>query len=1618
MNASFQRFARAALGLAFALFALPGAAATFQVNAGNNLADQTPGDGTCAASNGTCTLRAAIQEANALAASAPHRITFAAGVTTVSINAQGLPAINVPLEIDGNRADPANPRVVINGGGQGGFQFNDSASQTFDPSPPMGAIKSGLFNLVIHNFSGDGVSLSGRGFTVQNCYIGVLGDGETASANTGHGISISSPMPMNPLPDLGDIDIGDVDLGDIDAVIAFLTTALAALNAPTFIDGNLISGNGLDGVRIFGEHTAMVFVRGNRIGINADGDLAIPNGAIGQGNGVQVLSSAFANFIGPFNLIAGNNRPGSGANGIFLNAGAVRFPNFVAGNLIGPGGTVDPLNFDPFNPNISDLLDFGNLENGIRIDTRRSTTTPENFTPYSAIIGPANLVSFNGTATPAIDNLNADPNAGVLITGNAADVYMLTNIIGGLRLEVGGNPQLIGGNKGDGVHITSSNHQIGGASIAERNVVSGNGRHGIVIRGSSTNNITVQGNLIGRDLLNLLDFGQGGDGIHVNAASVLTIGGDAENAGNVVASNQRNGIKITNGSSTSGWANLVSRNSIFRNGLGGTGIGIDLEQVQNAPDPADDLPAVPTNWANNGQNAPIICTGQMGAPAACGAASGPTYDVGADQVSMTAILQSRPSTDYVIEMFLADAPGNMGNGEGRRFMASLNVSTDAGGLAIIPATVNAPVGGATGSFLTLTATAVNMTTRPDGSMGPANNSSEFSAAVAVVTPGTLEFTPDMLAFGTVNVGANADLATTLSHVDGDAVTGITLDVTGSGFSVQTSTCGMAPFTLGPGQSCVVTVRFAPGVAGAAMGNLTANAGVGTGDSVALTGTGQIPGSLDFTDASLDLGNVVVGNFATATTTLQNPGGAAVTNVVLQVTGSGFSRDGGTCPTMAFTLAAMDSCTVTVRFQPAMAGAAMGSLGASGDGGTSDSVALSGNGLAPASLAYDAASYDFGTVVVGATGMQTATLSNAGGVDATNVTVGVSGTGFTRTGGTCSMAAFTLGAGMSCTVEMEFAPLAAGMASGMVSASGDGGLTATASLAGNAITAGALAFDPAALDFGDVPVGNNPTLSTTLSNTGGAAITGITFMVSGTGFARDGGTCPMMAFDLPGGGDCTVVIRFTPAAGGPANGTLAANSADGGASATLAGNGLAPASLAFDLPDYAFGNVTVGVFGELTATLSNAGGQDASNVQVMVGGTGFSRNGGSCGMAAFTLAAGANCSVVLRFTPAAPGAASGSVSASGDGGLSASATLSGTGIAPGALAFDPAVLAFGDVVTGGSSMLTTTLRNNGGVSVDNIALGVTGTGYSRDGGTCPTMAFNLAGGADCTVTIRFQPAATGAANGSLGANGDGGASASASLTGNGIAPGALAFSPMNLAFGDVAVGSNATLSTTLTNNGGATIDDIALAVTGTGFSRDGGTCPTVAFSLASMANCTLVVRFEPAAPGAASGSASATATMAAASANLTGNGISAGAGAVGFLPLAGLNFGNVVVGSTATQTITITNTGNQPLTTMVVGVTGPFVLSNNPCPATLAAAASCVVSIQFTPGVVGAAAGQVQVTADGGINASAPLSGTGIAAPPVAPPVMIPTLDRFGLALLLLAFAGLAGWQFGAGRRGG
>ena len=70
----------------------------------------------------------------------------------------------------------------------------------------------------------------------------------------------------------------------------------------------------------------------------------------------------------------------------------------------------------------------------------------------------------------------------------------------------------------------------------------------------------------------------------------------------------------------------------------------------------------------------------------------------------------------------------------------------------------------------------------------------------------------------------------------------------------------------------------------------------------------------------------------------------------------------------------------------------------------------------------------------------------------------------------------------------------------------------------------------------------------------------------------------------------------------------------------------------------------------------------------------------------------------------------------------------------------------------------------------------------------------------------------------------------------------------------------------------------------------------------------------------------------------------------------MSFGNENVGTTSSaQTVTVTNPGTTAASMSSIGVTGPFAQTNT-CGTSLAAGASCTVSVTFAPTAAGAATG--------------------------------------------------------------
>jgi hypothetical protein len=499
--------------------------------------------------------------------------------------------------------------------------------------------------------------------------------------------------------------------------------------------------------------------------------------------------------------------------------------------------------------------------------------------------------------------------------------------------------------------------------------------------------------------------------------------------------------------------------------------------------------------------------------------------------------------------------------------------------------------------------------------------------------------------------------------------------------------------------------------------------------------------------------------------------------------------------------------------------------------------------------------------------------------------------------------------------------------------------------------GLLAVSPASVSFGIVKVGNNQNQPATMTNSGGSSLTVSKVTPTGTGFSVSGLSLPMT---LAAGQIQAFTVVFAPQAPGAASGNLAITNS--GSTPTvnvaLSGGTQTAGTLTPSPASLNFGTVQLGNKLTLSETLTNTGGSDLTVTQVNPTGTGFSVSGLTLPL---TLPAGQSQPFSVIFTPQASGTVSGNLAI-----LNTSSTptvnivLSGDSQTGGFLTPSPASLNFGSVQVGSNQVLSETLTNSGGTGVTVTQVSPTGTGFSVSGLSLP---LNLAAGQSQAFNVTFTPTATGSSSGNLAiVSNASNSSLNVALSGNGLAPGSLTPSPSSLNFGSVQVGNKLQLSGTLTNSGGVNVNISQAAVAGTGFTMSGLTPPLV---LTPGQHYTFSVTFTPPSPGDYTGSVSivSDASNPNLSIPLSGTGTPVPQGQLTVSPTT-IPFGNVIVGTNAQQTGTLTAAG-QSVIVSSQNVTGAaFAVTGLSFPVTIPAGQHVQFTVTFTPAGTGAASGNV------------------------------------------------------------
>jgi hypothetical protein len=340
---------------------------------------------------------------------------------------------------------------------------------------------------------------------------------------------------------------------------------------------------------------------------------------------------------------------------------------------------------------------------------------------------------------------------------------------------------------------------------------------------------------------------------------------------------------------------------------------------------------------------------------------------------------------------------------------------------------------------------------------------------------------------------------------------------------------------------------------------------------------------------------------------------------------------------------------------------------------------------------------------------------------------------------------SLNKGASCTVTVTFTPTVAGVIMGSLAISDsapDSPQTVALSGTGNL----PLTIAPTALAFGTETVGHTSAAKTvTLTNNESTTLS-FSFSASGNyAVSSTGTTC---GATLAAKAKCNIAVTFTPTANGSINGVVTVTDAAGfspeliALSGTGSGAGTAPLTFtpsALNFPAQAVGTTS----NAQTLTVKNSSTSSLTlNTIASSGDFSATGSGSKPCTAALNLAAGASCTLAVKFSPAngASGVINGAVI------LSDTATINqqvvdakGTAVLP--LSFSPASLTFATQTVGTTTAAQTVTLTNNLSSAVSPAISGSGDFAVVPGGATPCGA-TLAAKGHCTFTVTFTPSAVG------------------------------------------------------------------------------------------------------------------------------------------------------------------------------------------------------------------------------------------------------------------------------------
>ncbi len=484
--------------------------------------------------------------------------------TTITPTSAPLPAITAPVTIDGYSqvgASVSGPSEVNTDVNNAVIQINGNNLGAGTPGVGFDGLDIEASNcvidgLIVTGFSGVGISISGAGSQGNWVWGDFIG---------------AQPDPIN-----------GRYFESSEAALPGLSNAFAGIEITS--SNNRIGGNtpGLFNVIANNGYNAA----GNSVG--GVGLLTVGQGGTGnliQGNGIfnnaaqGVLLESSNNTLGEALGGGGNSIAGNGSDGVLITGGPDVQGNGLLGNFI---GTM-----------------FGTVDNTI---TLGQTADPNH---GNGVLIDNSLKNYIGSTLTASKNIiGANDLDGVSIIGAAAFGNSLLNDWIGFNIVNGLEAFLPNQN---GVYITAPGTQIGDGVNGVGNVIDNNRLNGILLSGANTSGTVIADNIIGLNPGGGSAFPNSFDGVYLNNAPNVTIGGIVATARNTISSNN-NGIYVSGPGST---GELIEGNFLGTATDGVTDLGNAVNGVvlDNAPNNAIGGSVAGAANVISGNNRGVVITG-------------------------------------------------------------------------------------------------------------------------------------------------------------------------------------------------------------------------------------------------------------------------------------------------------------------------------------------------------------------------------------------------------------------------------------------------------------------------------------------------------------------------------------------------------------------------------------------------------------------------------------------------------------------------------------------------------------------------------------------------------------------------------------------------------------------------------------------------------------------------------------------------------------------------------------------------------------------------------------------------------------------------------------------------